>query len=316
MNIPYIDGDFIEQSTNFATLVEALKDAFAESQVIVPQRAHYDFPNGELPESTLLTMPAWEPGKEAGVKVVTVSPDNAKKELPSIHGTYLHLDASTGRLKSILDATALTAKRTAAASALASSFLSRKDSKRLLMIGTGALSENLIRAHAAVRPIESVLIYGRNTEKAQKIADRIADDFKNVGVVSSIQEGISNADIISCATLSPAPLIRGEWLSPGQHVDLVGSYRPTMREADDQVLLRSNIFADTRTALIESGDLAIPLKENVISENDLNADLFELSSGRKTGRTNDEEITTFKSVGFALEDLIGAQYYYTLWNSK
>ena len=169
-NIKHISNEFIEENTNFLELISEIKQHFSSNEVIVPMRHHHDFPNPEVQaDSTLLLMPAWNPSKNAGVKIVTISPENGQFDLPSIQGTYIYFDAIKGSIKAILEAKSLTVKRTAAASALAASYLSRKDASSLLMIGTGALSINLIKAHAAVRPIKEVFIWGRNFEKATAI---------------------------------------------------------------------------------------------------------------------------------------------------
>lgn len=313
-NIKLINNEFIEKLTNNLDLVTCLRDAFKSSDVIVPMRHHHDFPNPiEGTDSTLLLMPAWNPGEDAGVKVVTVSPENGKYDLPSIQGTYIYLDAHLGSVKAIMDAKTLTAKRTAATSALASSFLSRKDASSLLMIGTGALSKNLILAHASVRSIKIVFVYGRNFQNAKQICEELSDEGFTIKAVTAIEEVISEVDIISCATLSNFPLVLGKYLRSGQHVDLVGAYRKDMREADDEVITKSNVFIDTyQGGLKESGDILIPLTSGVLKKEDIKADLFELCSEKKVGRTSNEEITMFKSVGHALEDLTAAKYYYDL----
>ncbi len=308
-----ISAQFIEEHTNFLELTQALKKAFASNGVLVPQRHHHEFPNPKTKkDSTLLLMPAWNPGKEAGVKVVTVSPDNGQFELPSIQGSYLYLDAVTGTLKAIMEAKSLTAKRTAAASALASSFLSKKNSNTMLMIGTGALSINLIKAHAAVRPLHHIYVWGRNKKKADDICKTLKNENFKVATVSNIEEKIGVVDIVSCATLTEIPLVFGKYLTPGQHIDLVGAYKPNMREADDETIRKAAIFLDSlETGLKESGDIAIPLKEGILKESDIKADLFGLCREVHQGRSHEHEITLFKSVGHALEDLTAATYYYS-----
>lgn len=179
------------------------------------------------------------------------------------------------------------------------------------MIGTGALSPNLIKAHASVRPIEQVLIWGRNKDKAKALAESLSEENFEIQVVSTVEEGLSEADIISCATLSETPLVLGEHLQRGQHVDLVGAYRPDMREADDAVIEKASIYLDSfEGGLKESGDIVIPIQTGILKKEDIKGDLFSLSSGQSTGRTSSEEITLFKSVGHALEDLVAANYYY------
>jgi ornithine cyclodeaminase len=304
----FIDKQTIEQHFDFVELIQRLKAGFGNSSIEVPMRHHHDYPNPpEQDDSTLLLMPAWDPGKDLGVKMVTVSPNNGAYQLPSIQGLYLLFDAHKGNCKALMDAKSLTVFRTAATSALAGSFLARKDSKTLFMIGTGALSTMLIKAHASVHPIEQVFIWGRSRDKAQGIVDQLHGEKFNCEVVDTIEQGTKLADIISCATLSKTPLVEGKWLKPGQHVDMVGAYKPDMREADDESLLRSEIYIDHYAgALKETGDIVIPIKQGVISKDDIKADLFELCQGAKSGRSDDQQITLFKSVGHALEDLIAA----------
>jgi len=317
-NIALIDDDFINQNTHFPTLIAEIKNGFTSSTIKVPQRHHHDFANPkEDVDSTLLLMPAWNPSKEAGVKIVTVSPNNGKYNLPSIQGTYIYLDAHKGMVKAILAAKALTAKRTAATSALAASYLAKKDASSLFMIGTGALSKNLILAHASVRPIKRVYVWGRSLEKAQAICNELTNENFSITAIETIEEKISEVDIISCATLSKTPLVLGKYLKKGQHLDLVGAYKKDMREADDEAIQKSSVFVDTyQGGLKESGDIVIPLQYGIISKNAIKADLFELCSGIKQGRQNEQEITFFKSVGHALEDLTAATYYYKKFKNE
>jgi ornithine cyclodeaminase len=317
-NIIQIDANFIEESTNFRSLISALKIGFSSQEIIVPMRHHHDFPNPKTnADSTLLLMPAWNPSKVAGVKIVSVSPENGQFNLPSIQGAYIYLDAKKGSIKAILDAKNLTAKRTAGASALASSFLSRKNSSSLLMIGTGALSINLIKAHASIRPIKTVYVWGRSIEKARVICETLLNESFSCEPILTIQEKISEVDIISCATLSKTPLVLGKYLREGQHIDLVGAYKKDMREADDDTIKKASVFVDTfQGGLKESGDIVIPINNGTLNKEDIKADLFQLCSNKKTGRTSDSEITLFKSVGHALEDLVAATYYFDKYTNE
>ncbi|MBE7659992.1 ornithine cyclodeaminase family protein [Tenacibaculum finnmarkense] len=325
-----IDSNYIENNTNFSALITELKAAFSSQETLVPMRHHHDFANPAVnADSTLLLMPAWNPSKNAGVKIVTVSPENSQFDLPSINGTYIYLDAVKGTIKAILEAKSLTVKRTASASALASSFLSKENSSSLLMIGTGALSVNLIKAHASVRPIKNVFIWGRNFSKAQAICETLKEEDFTITAIQTIEEKISEVDIISCATLSKTPLVLGKYLKAGQHVDLVGAYKKDMREADDQVIKKGAVYIDTfQGGLKESGDIFIPLQTGILKEEDIKADLFQLCSSQeisegisegivgKKGRENEDEITVFKSVGHALEDLTAANYFYNQYTNQ
>jgi len=298
----------VNRALSYPKLINGLERAFTEN-ITVPPRLHFDIENPSASrETTLLMMPAWQAGDVAGVKLVTVAPDNYKHQLPSIQGTYLLFDVKTGTLKASMDAPSLTAKRTAAASALASRFLSRENSETLLVIGTGTLSPQLIEAHASVRPIKTVYVWGRSLAKSQSVCQKVRHLGLDCMAVEDLKEYALKADIISCATLSTEPLIFGEWLQKGQHLDMVGAYRPDMREMDDECLLRSQVFVDNfESALRETGDLAIPLQSNIILPEHIKADLFSMCSRDYVFKRKEEDITIFKSVGHALEDLTAAK---------
>lgn len=314
--IPYLTAEELHRTLNYPDLVAALRLGFTKDYV-VPPRMHLNYINSpEEASNTLLLMPAVKSEENVGVKIVTVAPDNSQLGLPSIQGIYYLMDAKTGSPKALLEAKALTNWRTAAASALASSFLSRDKSEHLLLVGTGSLAPFLIEAHASVRPIRSISIYGRNTEKAAQIADQFTQKFESVRSISNLMDGMQEADIISVATLSAVPLIHGQWLRPGQHVDLIGAYKPDMREADDDVISRGRVYVDNlEMAPKETGDLAIPLANGILKLEDLQGDLFGLCQNKVQGRQTENEITVFKSVGHALEDLVAAQLVMKTFNA-
>jgi alanine dehydrogenase len=311
----------VDANLDDLALIDRL-DALFRSGCEMPPRHHHTMAAPAGPgsaDATLLLMPAWTRGAQShvGVKVVTVFPDNGSRGLPSIHGQYLLLEGATGASVALLDGSMLTKRRTACASGLASRYLSRPESRRLLMIGTGALAHQLIRVHAKVRPIEEVAIWGRRPERAQDLARELLDSLPralgrpiSVRAVSDRAEAVAAADIISCATLSKTPLVEGNWLNAGQHVDLVGAYTPQMRESNDRAVERARVYVDTRAgALKEGGDIVQPLASGAIDEDDIIADLFELARGQQTGRLPGDatSITLFKSVGAALEDLAAAE---------
>jgi ornithine cyclodeaminase len=216
-------------------------------------------------------------------------------------------DAATGLPLAVLDGTELTRRRTAAASALAARYLAPPDATRLLMVGTGGLAPHVIESHAAVRSISSVRVWGRRMEAAETVARGLAGRPYEVEAVSDLPAAVHWADIISCATLSETPIVHGAWLRPGQHLDLIGSFTPAMREADDAALSRAGIYVDTRMALSESGELLHGFASGVISAADVRGELSELVRGSVAGRRAAEEITLFKSVGCAIEDLAAAE---------
>lgn len=305
-----IDAEAVARALDPVSLADAIAEAF-RADIAVPLRHHHTLGEGSGgPPAMALLMPAWT-GKALkpflGVKIVTVHPDNATRGLPSIHGSYFLSDGSTGVPLAVMDGTALTRLRTAAASALAARFLARPDASRMLMVGAGALAVPLIEAHAAVRPIREVLLWNRTRSGAEAVLRRLRLAGTTVRVVDDLETAARGADVISCATLSAAPLVRGAWLKDGAHLDLVGAYTPQMRESDDDAVTRASLFVDTRVgALKEGGDMADPLARGVISAADVKADLFELCRGVHPGRTRPDEITLFKSVGTAIEDLAAA----------
>ncbi|MEM1123885.1 MAG: ornithine cyclodeaminase family protein [Bacteroidota bacterium] len=314
--LPFFSGQQLEAVLSHNKLVVALRQAFQED-FTVPTRHHHNYANPSASDnSTLLLMPAWQIGGYLGVKMVTVTPQNGQRNLPAVQGVYILSDAKTGTPLAYMDAKVLTTLRTAATSALAASFLSKTNSQSLLMIGTGAMAPALIKAHATVRPIDKVFVWGRNFEKAIAIQQQFVDTKYAVRAVETIEEIVAEVDIISCATFSKKPLLRGKWLTEGQHIDLVGSYQPDCREADDEVMQRVTLFIDTEAATKESGDLVIPLQTGVIRSTDIKGDLTALCKQEVNGRVATQEITCFKSVGYALEDLVAAKLAYELLSPK
>jgi ornithine cyclodeaminase len=303
-----IEADTIHRLLDFPGLIEALRAMFRDG-CEVPLRHHHAVPAGADGGSggTVLLMPAWQAGGSLGVKIVTVFPDNARRSLPAVHGTYVLLDAATGVPAAVLDGTALTLRRTAAASALAASYLARPDSTVHLMVGTGALAPHLIAAHAAMRPIRRNLVWGRNPQKAAALAARLSAQGITAEAIGDLPAASGTADIVTCATLAREPLIRGAWLKPGAHLDLVGGYTPEMREADDDAVGRARVYIDTEAALQEAGDIVRPLRSGVLTRERIAGDLFGLCRGQQPGRRDAVEITLFKSVGTALEDLAAAR---------
>ena len=303
------DAAQIDVALTMPRLIDALAKAFA-SDIEVPLRHHHTIERPDHP-ATLLLMPAWtgDTAQNAylGTKLVNVFPGNGARQLPSIYGVYVLMDGTTGAPLCCMDGARLTAWRTAAASALAARFLAPQNPSRLLMVGAGALAPFLIRAHCAVRSYSRISLWNHRSERAEKVAARLREEGLPVQAVASLEQAVRESDVVSCATLSHQPLIKGDWLHAGQHVDAVGAYRPDMRETDDALVLKARIFCDTRAgAMTEGGDLAQPLAARVIDAARIEGDLFDLARGRHRGRGSDSEITFFKSVGTAIEDLAAA----------
>lgn len=293
---------------DFPPLVEALRQAFRKGGIETPPADVYTIPVPQRQDGSLIVLPAWQPGTYFGVKLTTVFPGNLEQHKAARLGNYLLCDGQTGEALVLCDGPALTARRTAAASALAASYLARPDSERLLMIGTGGLASHLIEAHASVRPIHNVLIWGRDPEKATRLARRLDRHQMKVVAAIDLEKAVRGAHIICCATSAHEPILKGAWLPEGVHIDLVGGRTPRMREADDETMTRARIFVDTREAAeTQAGDIVAPLAAGVITPLDIAGDLFELTRGDRAGRRFNTQITLFKSVGHSLEDLTGAQ---------
>ncbi len=306
MSVIDLSAAAIRRHLDFPSTVDALAEMF-RSGCEMPPRPHYTIKVPGGPDATLILMPAWIGGAYMGVKVVNIFPGNSDRGQDAVNAVYLLFSAETGEMRATLDGGELTARRTAAASALAARYLARKDARRLLIAGTGRMSRNLARAHAAVRPIREIRVWGRNPDKAAALARDLSAEGFDAAAAADLAAPAAWADLISCATLSPTPLIRGEWLRPGTHVDLVGGYTPQMREADDATARRASIFVDTRAgALAEAGDIVIPLANGTIRPESVLGDLADLTRGAHPGRRRDDEITLFKSVGAAGEDLAAA----------
>ncbi len=312
-----IEASHLRDLTPWPALVTALEGAFRQP-CDMPPRQHLPVEIPGAAPGTLLLMPAWTRGALLGVKIVQAFPGNSSIGKPAIHGIYMLASAVDGEVLALIDAQELTARRTAAASALAARYLARPSSRRLLILGTGRLARYMAAAHASVRPIEHVAIWGRSAAKAAAVASDIGRELQvETSVVNRLDHAIGCADIISTVTTSSTPVLPGRYLRAGQHVDLVGSFTVETREADDDVLRQGRIYVDSlESAPRESGDLAIPLSQRVIQTADLQGDLYGLCCGRTLGRGADSEITVFKSVGLASEDLAAAALAWHALNSQ
>ncbi|WP_440996245.1 ornithine cyclodeaminase family protein [Arhodomonas sp. SL1] len=300
-----ISGEQVAAALPWPDLIDGIDALFREG-CEAPPRHHHAIPRPDG-EATMLLMPAWEHDGHIVVKMVHVFPQNADRGLPAISGVYLLCNGETGEPLACIDGAELTRRRTAAASAVAARYLARHDAQRLVMVGTGALAPMLIEAHAAVRPIRSVGIWGRNPEKAAALAETCRQRGFDCDVVTELAPAVANADIISCATLSSEPLVLGEWLRPGTHLDLVGAFRPDMRESDDEAVRRAEVFVDTYAgARGEAGDLRMAESAGAFDYDEIRADLAALARSEHRGRRDASEVTLFKSVGTALEDLAAA----------
>jgi len=295
-------ADEVHAALGYARLAEALAGAFGAGAEVPVRHVH------RLGAAdSLLLMPAWS-SAALGVKLVTVMPGNSGRGVGTVQALYVLLDRASGEPLALLDGEALTLRRTAAASALAARYLVRADAENLLVVGAGRLAPYLACAHCALRPtLRRVRIWARDPAKAQAAAAWLREQGIAAQVAADLEAAVREAHLISCATTATTPVVRGQWLAPGMHLDLVGAFTPQMRETDDDAVARSRIFVDTYAgALAEAGDLLAPLASGAIKRDRVEAELAQLVRGEKPGRRSAEEITLFKSVGTALEDLAAA----------
>lgn len=309
-DVAIIDGDAVARLGTYERLVEAFRAGHLEPMADC-ERIVYG-PEGHA--ERFMALPAWQTGDAIGIKLVTIFPDNPASSLPTVQAVVLLFDGRDGRVLCMIDGTELTYRKTAADSALGARLLARADARVLLMVGAGGLAPHLIAAHRAVRPsIERVLIWNRTAAKAEElvasgVADEVVDDL-GPAVVGA-------ADIITLATMSSTPLLRGAFVAPGTHVDAVGAFLPDHREVDDDVVTRAELFVDSRqAALHECGDLVIPLAAGTIAETDVRADLFELCRGACAGRSGPDAITMFENGGGGHLDLMAARSIWDAWRS-
>jgi alanine dehydrogenase len=298
----HIDFDAVHRLADVGSLVEPLRQAFL-SHAVAPERAHYDLTTADKP-GTLLLMPSWQPDGGMGVKIVTIFPDNAHRGLPTVNAAYLLLSGQTGESLAWIDGRALTLIRTAAVSALAADLLAPAAPEVLLVVGTGALSRYFVEGHRAVRRYRSILIWGRDSSKAAAVARDLGARGWPVKAVADLESAAGSADLISCVTSAEQPLIHGAWLKAECHLDLVGSFKPAMREVDDDCLRGAFIAVDTLAALKESGDLIGPLARNVVAQENISPLGALLASRPPVPRPHR---TVFKSVGVAHADLAVAR---------
>jgi len=305
--IPYFSKEQVSAALPYATLIPALRQAFTEDMIAPKRHAHT---LSEADSSSLLLMPVWQPQGHLGVKLVTVAPYNT--DMPTVHAVFILFDTKSGAPLALMDGEELTLRRTAAASALASSYASRNDAQHLLLVGNGSLAPHIAVAHCQTRAITDISIWGRSVEKSAKTAQVIREHTElpahiRLHIVEDLASACHAADIICCATTSKTPIVLSNYVRAGTHLDLVGGFKPDMREVDDVLMSRATVFVDTYAgALAEAGDITQTLANGSLLKSAIVAELAELCSGQHAGRKNDAEITVFKSVGTALEDLCAA----------
>jgi ornithine cyclodeaminase len=306
----HISGREIRDHVSYADLIESLDQMHREGSSNLG-----DLLLSEQDEdgatNHFIVRAGWQRGRALGVKMASVFPSNRDTDLPAIQASYVLFDGANGSPLASIDGNELTWRKTAADSALGSLRLSRTNCKTLLMVGAGAMAPHLIRAHLSVRPqIERIEVWNRSNDRRDRLIASLQLDI-DIAPTDDLERAASSADLISCATMAHKPLILGEWLSPGCHLDLVGAFTIDMREADDTAMRRGQIFVDSRkTTISEIGELAIPIKDGTLCEEDVLADHFQLSNGDHPGRQTQDEITVFKNGGGGHLDLMTARYIY------
>lgn len=305
----FVQDEAIREALRYDKLVDALRTMF-QSDYQMPLRHHHFYKSQSGEENALILMPTWN-DTYMGVKQVTVAPNNASLGLPAIFAQYTLMETQTGKPLAQMNAAELTSRRTACTSALAASYLARPDVKKLLVVGGGGVARHLVQAHAVVRQYEEIGVWMRNPEKLKAFVENLQAQGYPVVAVNELEAFAREADVISCATLSKTAIIKGDWVKEGAHLDLIGSHKPDTREVDDDAIRKSSIFVDSRMgALHETGELAIPIAQGILKEEEVKADIRELTLGQHAGRSSASEITLFKSAGLAIEDLAAALLVY------
>lgn len=303
--VPYITAAEVEPWLDWLALVDALE-------------AGHRGPRAEIGDQflsrggdTLLSRAAWIDGQGVAVKSVTVLPDNPAAGRASVNGVLVLFDDRTGLVEAVIDSALVTKWKTAGDSLLGARLLARPDARRLLILGAGSVSRSLTEAYRALFPSLEIEIWNRTAAAAIRLADEVG-----ATAAPDLAAAVARADIICCATMSATPVLHGDWLRPGQHVDLIGAFTATMREADDTALARARIFVDSRaTTLDHIGELKIPLAAGVISRDDVLADFYDLVAGAP-GRVADSDITLFKNGGGAHLDLMTGRQIVAAWQAR
>ncbi|NQV17944.1 MAG: ornithine cyclodeaminase [Armatimonadetes bacterium] len=306
--IPYFSAEDIFKKLPMKNAIEAMKKAFSllsAGKVNVPLRMNLEI--SEYNGSVLL-MPVYAPKmKRVGLKFLSIFNDNPSKGLPAIQALVFLMNAENGKPLALMDGSYLTALRTGAASGAATDLLARKDSKVVAIFGAGVQGRTQLEAICTIRPIEKAFIFDLNSERAQEYADEMSKKLSINVIIASSDKALKQADVICTATNSKVPVFDNENLKPRAHINAIGAYQPTDREIPAETIIRSKLFVDhLKSCLVEAGDILIPIKENLIKEDHILGEIGDVISGTKIGRTSEDDITLFKSVGNAIQDLVAA----------
>ncbi|MEQ3530239.1 ornithine cyclodeaminase family protein [Pseudoalteromonas sp. XMcav11-Q] len=303
----------VADNLNYPSLIQALKQGFAQPAG-TPTRQVFELDNSHNNHDAFAVLPAWN-ADVIGVKAFTYFPDNNQYDKASLYSKIMLFSRQFGEPLALVDGTEVTLWRTSAVSALAAEYLAPKHAKHLVFFGSGNLASYMINAHLSVRNYSKISIIARNSEKGRLLLELLSSQHQGVEF-SLYQQAtasvIASADVISCATGSHTPLFNGEWLSDGTHIDCIGNHHKDCREIDTTTVTKSRVFVDSRANVLnEAGELLLPISEGKFSPDKVVAELSEMTKNN-LGRSNENEITLFKSVGTALSDLIGAKLVYDL----
>jgi 1-pyrroline-2-carboxylate reductase [NAD(P)H] len=307
MDMRILDARDVHRVLNFPDLVVALRDTFG-APAGTPRRMVFRLEDNGSADA-FAVLPSWN-AEAIGVKAFTYLPGNAAKGRDILHSKILLFDRVTGEPVAVVDGTSVTYWRTAAVAAVAASFLAREDARRLLVCGTGNLAPYMVQAHASVRPIEEVAIWGRDAEKAARTIAAVKEKLPDLrySVAADLETAVGAADVVSCVTASHEPIVLGAWVQPGTHTDFFGNHEKNGRECDTALVAKARVYVDSRANVLnEAGELLIPIEEGRFRAEDIVGELADLCGGKVAGRGSDEEITLFKSVGTALSDLAAAR---------
>ncbi|SSW69544.1 ornithine cyclodeaminase family protein [Achromobacter agilis] len=304
----FIDTEQTRGALSFDAVIPALRDAFRDGATVPPRHVHA-IQSGNA-HGTSLIMPAWNDRGYFGVKIINIFPENTHQGLPGLHATYNLYSATTGVPIAQVDGDIVTVYRTAGAAALGADYLARANASTLLIVGSGRIAGLVAQAMRVVRPIQRVLVWNVRAAGAERLAEQLREQGFDAQATENLEGAARQADIISCATLSTVPLIQGAWLRPGVHLDLIGSFKPEMRETDTACFDGTSVYVDTDEAPTKSGDLLSAFDAGVLTQEDIRGNLHQLAGGQRQGRRDDQEITVFKAVGSALEDLTLATLVY------
>lgn len=306
MTVPFIGFDEMDKILKWGDVTDAMLAGHRLPKASISDGLVY------RGDDTLLSRSAWIDGLGVLVKSATIVPANTAKDIPMINGGVMLFDDETGQLEALVDFHLVTKWKTAGDSLLGAKLLARSDSKDILIVGAGTVSRNMVSAYSSAFPGARFTVWNRSPENARNMVAELSDDFE-ISQVDDLEAAVKCADIITCATMSSAPVIDGAWLQDGQHLNLIGAYRPNMREVNDLALQRARIFVDSRdTTINHIGELMLPIANGAISKSDVIADYYDIASGTFS-RVSDAEINVFKNGGGAHLDLMTAKLILQKW---